>query len=270
MNASLLIGCGSLGKIILDGFHRKKEEIIVFDKDSSVLKKFKLKYKKIKFFNDLKQIDWKVLDYIMICVKPNNCRDLLSELKEYCVDKHIIISFVAGLQTKTIRSLLKKKHKRIVRIMPNIFISSNNSATAIFSNTLEDKHKKRINIDFSHFGSLIWVKKENRLDFFTALFGGGPAYIFYILLCFQKILIRNGFNPKDSIVLLTSLLEGTVKHIKSDMTNLESSIKKVASKGGTTEEALRIFMEKDSLYNLFDKAINKATKRSSDISRNLE
>ena len=65
MNASLLIGCGSLGKIILDGFRRKKKEIIVYDKDTSVLKKIKLSYKKIRLFNDFKQINWENLSYIM-------------------------------------------------------------------------------------------------------------------------------------------------------------------------------------------------------------
>ena len=268
MNASLLIGCGSLGKIILDGFRRKKKEIIVYDKDTSVLNKIKLSYKKIRLFNDLKQINWENLSYIMICVKPNDCRELLNELKEYCIEKHVIISFVAGLQTKTISSLLKKQEK-IVRIMPNIFVTSNNSATAIFSNRLGEKYKKKININFSHFGCLMWVKKEDKLDFFTALFGGGPAYIFYILMCFQKITKKNGFNTKDSITLLTTLLEGTVEHIKSDMVDLKTSIKKVASKGGTTEEALKILVKDGSLYNLFDRAINKATRKSSKISRSF-
>ena len=62
--------------------------------------------------------------------------------------------------------------------MPNIFISSNNSSTAVYAKNLNTNIKNKIVRDFSEFGDIIWVKKEEKIDFFTAMFGGGPAYFF--------------------------------------------------------------------------------------------
>ena len=44
-------------------------------------------------------------------------------------------------------------------------------------NVLEKE--KKINNFFTFFGSFVWLKNEEEIDFFTAFFGGGPAYISY-------------------------------------------------------------------------------------------
>ena len=84
--------------------------------------------------------------------------------------------------------------------MPNIFISSNNSSTAVYAKNLNTNIKNTIARDFGEFGDIIWVKKEEKIDFFTAMFGGGPAYFFYILSCFNKIIKKNGFTKKRIII----------------------------------------------------------------------
>ncbi len=265
---SLLIGCGNLGKIILDGFYKTKKNIIVFDNNSKVREKIKNKYKKIELFECLDQIDWRDIEYIMICVKPNSCKTILKEIKKFCNKKHLVISFVAGLRLNNIKESIESKSK-VLRIMPNIFIESNNSATALFSKDLNEKYKKKIIKDFSHFGVLVWVEQEERIDFFTAMFGGGPAYFFLILECLSKINKKNGIENKDSILLITSLIEGTLSQIKRGNINFKESINKVASKGGTTEEALKIFNKKNALNFLFEKAIDNAKKKSLMISRKM-
>ena len=37
------------------------------------------------------------IKYIMICVKPKDCKKILNETKNFC-EKHIFVSFVAGLK----------------------------------------------------------------------------------------------------------------------------------------------------------------------------
>ena len=112
---------------------------------------------------------------------------------------------------------------------------------AIFTKNLNHRLKK-LKTDFSSFGILIWINSEKQLDFFTAMFGGGPAYLFFFLDCFNRLNKKNGIKSND-FLLLGSLLEGTLKQIKMGNTNFEKLISKVASKGGTTEEALKYFLE---------------------------
>ena len=50
--------------------------------------------------------------------------------------------------------------------------------------------KKKIEKDFSFFGNMIWLKNEKQMHFFTAFFGGGPAYV----SLFFRGLIKNTFS----------------------------------------------------------------------------
>ena len=265
----VLIGCGNLGEIILNGLYLKKKKISVVEKNDKINSKISSKYKRIKTFNNFKEINWPEIRYIMICVKPKDCKKILNEIKEFQLDKHIVVSFVAGLSTSGIKKCLGSKSK-IVRIMPNIFISSNNSATAVYMMGFEKKLKTKILKDFDHFGILVEVNQEKKIDFFTAMFGGGPAYIFFILEIFNEIIKNNGFSEKESLLLLTTLVEGVEKRIKENNFNFKLSINQVASKGGTTEEALKFFLKKNSLSSIINKAIKAAKLKSVKISKDLD
>ena len=264
----LLIGCGNLGEIILNGFYVKKKKLSVFEKKKKNRNNILRKYKKVKVFDNLHNINWAEINHIMICVKPIDSEKSLNEIKEYCLKKHIIISFVAGLNTEFISKKLGNKCQ-VVRIMPNIFISTNTSATAIYINNNNRSLKSQIFNEFNHFGILVKIEDEKKMDFFTAMFGGGPAYIFFILDILMKIIKKNGFTDKDSLVLLNSLLEGAIKKLQKGNIDFKSEISEVASRGGTTEEALNVFSQKDRLLNLFNKAISAATNKSIKISKNL-
>ena len=266
---SLLIGCGNLGRIILKGFDSSKKQIIVLEKNRSIISSVTRIFKNVRFLSSLEIIDWKRISYIMLCVKPKDAIITLQEIRTYCNKNHIIVSFVAGLQTKTINKIVLYKSP-VVRLMPNIFIESNNSSTAFFSNDIGESLKKKVTKDFRVFGKFIWLNNEKKMDFFTAMFGGGPAYFFYILHCFDKIIRKNGVRVDDSLSLLTTLLEGTLVQLKSKSVNFKESIQKVASKGGTTEEALKVLDKNSTLYNLFETAINSAKDKASKISKKLK
>ena len=266
---SLLIGCGNLGKIILERFSKKKKKIFVLEKNIKVCKDIKKKFSNVEFLSDSKKVNWIKIKYIMICVKPNDSKKVISEIKKYCDKKHVILSFVAGLEIKTISKWIVSK-SLILRIMPNIFISSNNSSTAVYAKNLDTNIKNKIVRDFNEFGDIIWMKKEEKIDFFTAMFGGGPAYFFYILNCFNKIIKKNGFTEKQSLSAIKLLLKGVLENINKENFKFCDSIQKVASKGGTTEEGLRVLSKRNNLFMLFEQAILSAENKSKRISKKLK
>ena len=265
---SLLIGCGNLGKIILEGFSKKKKKILVLEKNIKVCKDIKKNFSNVECFSDPKKVNWLKVNYIMICVKPNDSKKVISEIKNYCNKKHVILSFIAGLEIKTISKWIVYNNS-ILRIMPNIFISSNNSSTAVYGKNLNTNIKNKIVRDFSEFGEIIWVKKEEKIDFFTAMFGGGPAYFFYILNCFNKIIKKNGFTERQSLSAIKLLLQGVLENINKENFRFSDSIQKVASKGGTTEEGLKVLSKRNNLFMLFEKAILSAENKSKRISKKL-
>ena len=57
--------------------------------------------------------------------------------------------------------------------MPNLSIKYGESITAVYSSNFSQEEKKKLISIFSFFGSFVWLKNEEEIDFFTAFFGGG-------------------------------------------------------------------------------------------------
>ena len=265
MNGVLIIGCGNLGKIILNSLINKKINVVVLEKNNTTRALLR-KNKKVFLINELSEIKKFKIDYILLCIKPGDSISLLKNLRKNIDNASIILSFVAGLTLNNIKKILNVTN--IVRIMPNIFIEVQESATAIITNSRSRNLKEKIITDFSFFGPLIWLKEEKKIDFFTALYGGGPAYFFYFLNILVNISKQHNISINKSTELVLSLLNGTMKFIKKNGSNFPKLIRKVTSPNGTTEKAIEIF-EKNELSTIFNKAIIKAEKRSKDLSQSL-
>ena len=152
--------------------------------------------------------------------------------------------------------------------MPNLLLKVHKSTTGIFSSNLSASEKRKIERNFSFFGRLIWLKNEKHMDFFTAFFGGGPAYLSFFFEILSKILIKNGFNKKLSNELVLILVSGTIEIIGKNL-NFHDIVKKVASKNGTTEKALNFLKKDKKLSLLISQAIFKAERRSVEIAKDL-
>ena len=94
--------------------------------------------------------------------------------------------------------------------MPNLLIKVKKSTTGAYSSQISKHEKKKIEKDFSFFGNMIWLKNEKQMHFFTAFFGGGPAYISLFLEILSKILFYKGFDENSQgslfLILPTELL----------------------------------------------------------------
>ena len=166
----------------------------------------------------------------------------------------MILSFIAGLETKTISKWIVSKNS-MLRIMPNIFISSNNSSTAVYAKKVNTNIKNKIVKDFGEFGDIIWMKKRTKNRFLYSYVWRWTSILFYILNCFNKIIKKNGFTERQSLSAIKLLLKGVLENINKENFKFSDSIQKVASKGGTTEEGLKVLSKKNNLFMLFEKAI---------------
>ena len=268
MTKSLLIGCGNLGQNIVSGFYKKKNRILICDENKKHLKEISKSYNNFfEVIENIEKISLEKIEYILLCIKPQQALSILKIISQKKKHKIKIISFVAGLKEKKIQSFFEHKIK-VIRIMPNLLLKVQKSTTGIFSSNLNVLEKEKIEKKFSFFGKLIWLKKENQIDFFTAFFGGGPAYLSFFWEILSKILIKKGFNKKLSNELILTLVSGTLEILGKSL-KFEDIVKKVASKNGTTEKALS-FLEKDkNLSLLVGQAISKAEERSKEIAKDL-
>ena len=184
MKNILLVGCGNLGKIILDGLLLEKKKVYLLEKNQNITKK--INHKNCIIISKIEDQVLKKVGIILLCVKPDQTKEILTKFHNKSKSK-VFISFVAGMQISSISNCLENKKQKIIRIMPNIFIQFNKSSSAIFSKNLTSNEKYKFEKMFSFFGYFVWLKNENDFNFFTAMFGGGPAYFLYIMSCFNEI-----------------------------------------------------------------------------------
>ena len=157
MNNILLVGCGNLGKIVLDGLLLENKKVYLLEKNQNITKKINHKNCII-----IKKIEDQVLEkisIILLCVKPNQTKEILTKFNKKTKNK-VFVSFIAGMQISSISSYLENKKQKIIRIMPNIFIQFNKSSSAIFSKNLTSNEKCKFEKLFSFFGYFVWLKNE--------------------------------------------------------------------------------------------------------------
>jgi len=207
-------------------------------------------------------------DIVFIALKPQDSKDILLDFfKEKRFAKNtVFISIVAGKKISFYTSIFGKRMK-IVRSMPNLAVVENQGVVAYLAKNLSDFEIHDIKYIFSLFGEVVELRNEKDFDNFTAIFGSGPAYIFYLQEIFLKITSALNFDEKTSCNLVKKLFLGS--SILAYNSNLSFSDLKdsVTSKNGTTEVALKILQKKNNLEKIFVKAIKSASKRSKELSK---
>ena len=258
------IGGGNMAVSILNGLRDKKflmSDIYVAEINNKRREEISETYK-IKCTENFTSIDKEGV--LMLAVKPDQLSFVCSKIKNLIEDQ-LIISIAAGVKAKIISEHLGG-NKNIIRAMPNLCASIQKSITPYFSlNSLSDNQKKIIKDILSSIGICFSVDNESKLDAVTALSGSGPAYIFYIINALIKTGESMGLSRLEAQQLTQHTIIGAELFSRGlDSNDLEILIKKVTSKGGTTEEALKVF-ERKGLNEIIEEAIIAAHKRSKEI-----
>jgi pyrroline-5-carboxylate reductase len=115
-------------------------------------------------------------------------------------------------------------------------------------------------------GQVNEAKNESAIDSFTAIYGSGPAYIYLMIESLIKISSKAGHKNSENMVIQTFL--GSLLLLMSGNSNAKTLRENVTSKGGTTQAALSILNSHNGLPKLLSRAINKAKKRSIELSSN--
>lgn len=113
-------------------------------------------------------------------------------------------------------------------------------------------------------GRAVFLEQEDLLDAVTAASGSGPAYFFYLVKQMIDAGVAMGFDPAMSALLVKQTMLGSYHLMQTSDKSLDELIQAVASKGGTTEAALKTFMEQGVGEGL-QKGIFAAQKRAKEL-----
>ncbi len=262
----IFIGGGNMGEAFINSLLKnniyKTTNITVIEKSQTRLNYLQKKYN-IHTSTDINLI--KNAETIFLAIKPQNLKDL----PNFNFDKSpIVISILAG--TKISKISEKFTNTKIVQTMPNLGQFVGQGITGMYFDKTSNFTQNQIELVkkiFTAGGKIVEVENEDKLDGITAISGSGPAYFFYFLEVFTKITQSMGFTEEQAKLLSQQTFFGASEIIKENPNDSAKDWRKrVTSKGGTTEEAFKVFKKSD-FENIFYKAINSAKIKAEELGK---
>ena len=269
-NRFLILGAGNMGisfvKALLQNGISANKIFILEKRISSELKKIKLR-KKIKILKEVSKLPKNFRpNIVLLAVKPNQLDSAINEELINIISDSLIISIIAGKKIRELKKLTRNKNNT-VRAMTNTPVSLGMGTSIIYFDKGINKQYKNLAREFlALVGQVNEAKNESAIDSFTAIYGSGPAYIYLMIESLIKISSKAGHKNSENMVIQTFL--GSLLLLMSSNRNAKTLRENVTSKGGTTQAALSILNSRNGLSKLLSRAINKARKRSIELSRN--
>ena len=207
-------------------------------------------------------------EVIVLAVKPQVMKAVVSELDAASLEGKLLLSIAAGIRTEAI-ARWAGCDCAVVRSMPNTPALVKSGATGLFANASCSESQREIAESILRaVGLTVWVEDENQIDAITALSGSGPAYLFLVMEAMEQAGIQLGLPAETARLLAVQTAFGASKlalEIEEDPAILRQ---RVTSPGGTTEQALRVFTEGD-LLKLFEQAMTAARDRAIELAEQL-
>jgi len=261
-----IIGGGNMGLTYARAFVRsnivKTEDLLIVEKHDE--KREELKKEGIAILRDSISSDLASFDILIVAVKPQDFKIMASDLTNVLKPSQLILSIMAGINIGNIQKALN--HKNVVRAMPNTPAQLGFGITA-FSAPADTKmeHISIVDTLLETTGKCIFMKDEESLDAVTALSGSGPAYFYYFVKHMIEAGKQMGIEEPVASMLVKQTMLGSFQILNNSKMSIDDMIKAVASKGGTTEAALKTF-DSHHVGNNIIEALKNAEKRAKELS----
>ena len=202
-------------------------------------------------------------DIVILAVKPQQFPDVLAQIAPHVGRRQLVISIAAGIRLPWLASWLPGVP--LVRVMPNLPATVGCGWSAIaLGGTATARHRAIAKALFGAVGEVVELP-ERQFDAVTAVSGSGPAYVFFLVDAWEQAARRLGLPASVARRAVAQTLEGSVRLLRATDVPASALIRRVASKGGTTEAALNVFAARRIARHVAD-AVHAATRRSRALS----
>ena len=263
----LLLGCGKMGSAMLAGWVRHglaAESVLVVEPDLEAAGHAHRRHG-VEVAGRVPQgLDPAV---VVVAVKPQIMAGVVGSLEDSLDRRPLVISIAAGKTLTWFKQHLGPDLP-VVRCMPNTPAAIGRGITAMVANShATPASRAKAELLLTCIGETVWLDDEALMDAVTALSGGGPAYVFLLVETLTRAGIAHGLPEAVASRLALHTVAGAGElALTADETPAELR-RNVSSPGGTTLEALSVFMADDALQTLVDRALQAATRRARELAR---
>lgn len=176
-------------------------------------------------------------DFIILAVKPQDSPTLFESIRTQIDPQQLFLSIMAGVKMHAISAGLGIQ--KIIRAMPNLPAQIGRGMTA-FTSSEEVTRIELITVQnlLNTTGKTLYVANEDLIDASTAISGSGPAYVWFYMRALMEAARRMGFSESEAELLVGQTFLGATELYQATNYSCEEWIKKVSSRGGTTEAAM--------------------------------
>jgi pyrroline-5-carboxylate reductase len=202
-------------------------------------------------------------DILILAVKPQHFRGVLSEIAAHLAPRHLVVSIAAGIPLAMMAEILGPE-RRLVRVMPNTPCLVGASASAYcLGGSATESDGTMVEQLLSAVGVAVALP-EPLLDAVTGLSGSGPAFICLVIEALADGGVKAGLPRETALKLAAQTVMGTARMVLE--TGQHPAVLKdaVASPGGTTIAGLHE-LERGGLRGCLMSAVEAAARRSREL-----
>ena len=203
-------------------------------------------------------------DLVLFGVKPQLLGDVAPTVEHLVGPDTILLSILAGSEEATLRERFPRA-KSVVRLMPNLAAALRASASALFSQDLDEAGRAGITALVERFGSAEWLATEEQFHPVTALAGSGPGFVYRFIESLASAGEDVGLDPSQAERLAVQMVEGAARLAASSDASPGELASRVASPGGTTQAGLDVLDRDEALMRLMRDCLRAARDRSAEM-----
>ncbi|VBB45946.1 Pyrroline-5-carboxylate reductase [uncultured Desulfatiglans sp.] len=261
------IGTGNMARALIKGLTGARvlppERICVFDKAAGCLDAAAEAFAVQRCAGNREVVQKS--DLFVLAVKPQNIRDVLTEIQPVVREGQLVVSIAAGIPLRLIQTLLAKDLP-VVRVMPNTPALVQAGISAIAGNPRAGQtHLDLVERIFQAVGQTVIVT-EDLMDAVTALSGSGPGYVFRLMEAMVAGGRAAGLSEETALALVVQTFAGAAQLAASSKEPLARLREMVTSPGGTTAAGLNVLNER-GVEAIIVEAIQAACSRSRELGK---
>lgn len=263
----LLIGAGRMGRAMAKGWLREGMDVVAVNPHRRAEIE-PLIADGLKYYASLEEVPQQLFDACVVAVKPQILKTMVGTLAPVAKSGALMVSVAAGFPCALMEEAWGKD-ARIVRVMPNTPGAIGRGANGLYAAPTASKADKVLGEKLiAALGVTVWVEKEELIDAVIGIAGSATAYVFAFTEALTKTGIALGLTPEAAEKLARATVSGSGALLDADPRPAAELRRDVTSPHGTTEAALKVFMdEKDGIDPLTDRTARAAVARSVEISK---
>jgi competence protein ComER len=179
-------------------------------------------------------------DVLFICVKPLEVRGVLDEVRDVLKRDALLVSVAGCVSLENIRDWAGDS-VHCARVIPSVTAEENAGISLVaWGHGIQPEDKKLLLGLLNALGTAVEIDEQD-FDLYTNLTSCGPALIVAMMREFAGAAVRTGtIPPALAEYLVKETMVGTARILADGQDTFDTVIERVATKGGSTEEGVKI------------------------------